>query len=323
MTAADVLTGAARWHVERADCLDFLRSLPCSSIDMVFGSPYYSGLGGRYPGCANLKGEQWAEWMVAVTKECLRVCGGFIGFVVDAPVHGNAWDVAVVTYQYLLMAREKIPCTRPGIMRRWGVPGEKKAWRSGYEPIVCPHRPGQYPYAEPTACGNPPRFRPGGAFSNRKKDGSRTRGKSYKPPKVANPGNVRNTRYTAQDLAAILATHGSFTAQEVDLILEAAGLSRSDVRDVNVGGGRMGDGAAHSSAAPFSEDVAYDHVVCWSPPGGVVLDVFCGSGTTGAVALANGRRFLGCDTDGDVLEVARARLSRAELASEPTGSTDG
>lgn len=45
-----------------------------------------------------------------------------------------------------------------------------------------------------------------------------------------------------------------------------------------------------------------------SPPGGVVLDAFCGSGTTLAVAQRLGRLPLGCDSSPIAYEVTRKRL---------------
>ena len=44
------------------------------------------------------------------------------------------------------------------------------------------------------------------------------------------------------------------------------------------------------------------------PPGGVVLDPFAGSGTTGVAALAEGRRFLGFELHSGIAEAARERL---------------
>jgi len=43
-------------------------------------------------------------------------------------------------------------------------------------------------------------------------------------------------------------------------------------------------------------------------PNAVVCDPFCGTGTTGVAALANGCRFIGLDIDAKVLEVAQERL---------------
>ncbi len=55
-----------------------------------------------------------------------------------------------------------------------------------------------------------------------------------------------------------------------------------------------------------------DRVVgCASPPGGLVVDVFAGSGTTGESAHALGRRFVLGDASPMALATARARLLRA------------
>jgi site-specific DNA-methyltransferase (adenine-specific) len=52
-----------------------------------------------------------------------------------------------------------------------------------------------------------------------------------------------------------------------------------------------------------------------APEGGVVLDPFCGSGTTGVAALRLGRRFVGIERDPTWLALAKARLSVEAEAS--------
>jgi len=39
-----------------------------------------------------------------------------------------------------------------------------------------------------------------------------------------------------------------------------------------------------------------------------VLDPFCGSGTTGVVAVKLSRRFIGCELSPEYIELARARI---------------
>lgn len=51
-----------------------------------------------------------------------------------------------------------------------------------------------------------------------------------------------------------------------------------------------------------------------TPPGGVVLDPFCGSGSTGKAALLEGFRFVGLELDPDYARIAEARLAHAERA---------
>jgi len=50
-----------------------------------------------------------------------------------------------------------------------------------------------------------------------------------------------------------------------------------------------------------------------TPPGGLVVDAFAGSGTTGVAALLEGCRFAAAEADADSYETARARLAAAEL----------
>ena len=46
-----------------------------------------------------------------------------------------------------------------------------------------------------------------------------------------------------------------------------------------------------------------------TPPGGVVLDPFCGSGSTGRGAILEQAAFIGIELDADYLEIARRRIN--------------
>ena len=48
-----------------------------------------------------------------------------------------------------------------------------------------------------------------------------------------------------------------------------------------------------------------------TPPGGVVLDPFMGSGSTGKAAMREGFRFIGCELSPEYMEIARARIAHA------------
>jgi DNA modification methylase len=65
--------------------------------------------------------------------------------------------------------------------------------------------------------------------------------------------------------------------------------------------------------APMAEDLALDMISLASWPGDVVLDPFCGSGTTGVVARRLGRRFVGVDLSADYLSIAGRRLQQLTL----------
>ena len=46
-------------------------------------------------------------------------------------------------------------------------------------------------------------------------------------------------------------------------------------------------------------------------PGDLILDPFCGSGTTGVACVQTGRRFIGIEIDPGYADIARARIERA------------
>ena len=73
----------------------------------------------------------------------------------------------------------------------------------------------------------------------------------------------------------------------------------------------------HPTVKPLS-------LMCWlvrlaCPPDGIVLDPFCGSGTTGCAAILEHRRFLGIEIDAGYLDVAAARITHwsQQEADEP------
>jgi hypothetical protein len=295
--AAAVLAGSALWSVARADCLDFMASLPADGVDLVFGSPDYPGArlyleDGRDPGIVK-DVPTWVPWLVEVYRAALRCCRGLVALVVDSRTEHYAWSGAPA----LLMAdllRAGVTLRDPCIYHRVGVPGSGGSdWlRGDTEFVVCATRGGKLPWSDNTALGQEPVYGPGGEMSYRLRDGSRVNGhasteernnvgphrarmragRTYVPPDKANPGNV------------VFCT---------------------------VGGGNMGSPLAHENEAPFPEDLAEFFVRSFCPPGGVVLDCFSGSGTTGAVAVRHGRRFVGCDLRQSQVELSRRRVGGA------------
>jgi ParB family chromosome partitioning protein len=87
-------------------------------------------------------------------------------------------------------------------------------------------------------------------------------------------------------------------------------------------GGRGGDvvrerGGDGLQVHPWQKDVtALQEVIeAFANPGDLVFDPFLGSGTTGVAALQAGRRFIGCDVDGDAVTLASSRLAGAGWGS--------
>ena len=59
-----------------------------------------------------------------------------------------------------------------------------------------------------------------------------------------------------------------------------------------------------------------------TPPGGVVLDPFMGSGSTGKAVMLEGFRFIGIEREAEYVEIARARIESVMPKPEPPVATE-
>lgn len=270
------------------DCLEWMRRQPDNCVDLVFCSPPYEAQR-TYGIDFKLRGQDWVDWVAARFIESLRICSGLVAFVVEGSTKQFRWSAAPA----LLMAdlhRAGVKLRKPPIFQRFGIPGSGGPdWlRNDYEFIVCA-TDGKLPWSDNTAMGQPPVWRPGGTPTHRTRSGRRVhklhtksdavgkKEQGYNPPAIANPGNV------------------------IQCI---------------VGGGRMGDPLAHENEAPFPESLAEFFIRSFCPVGGTALDPFCGSGTTGAVALRHGREFIGIDIRQSQVDLAYKRITGSEIIPE-------
>lgn len=269
------------------DCLDLMMSLPDNSIDLVLCSPPYEDCR-TYGMGFNLTGQNWVDWLICRVHQMSRVCKGLVAIVVEGKTKNYRWSATPA----LLMAdlhRAGLKLRKPPAYRRVGIPGSGGPdWlRNDYEFIVCLSK-GKLPWSDNTAMGSAPKYDVGGELSYRHKDGQRRnalkrptwrdrsrrengqrRSKLYAQPEKANPGNVI---------------------------------------DCSVGGGKMGSNLAHETEAPYPEQLCELFIRSFCPPNGVVLDPFIGSGTTAAVALRHGRRYIGMDIRKSQISLTRRRL---------------
>ena len=61
--------------------------------------------------------------------------------------------------------------------------------------------------------------------------------------------------------------------------------------------------------ATFPEELIEPMILAGCPKGGIVLDPFMGSGTTGVVAKNNNRYYIGCELNPEYIKIAEERLS--------------
>lgn len=76
------------------------------------------------------------------------------------------------------------------------------------------------------------------------------------------------------------------------------------------------DDYAFAHPAIFPEKLAEDHIASWSNVGDVVLDPFMGSGTTGKMAILNGRDFIGIEMQDEYFDIAKRRIKDAQKEKE-------
>lgn len=185
-----VLNRERRYSVEQADVLEFLRSLPDDSIDLLVTSPPYEDQRDYEGQGTVLKGEDWVRWMFGLVEVAAKKVKGPI--IINC--EGKTEDFSYSATPFLLLAdlkRAGYTLRKPGVYRRWGVAGSGGPdWlRNCWEPILVITRPGRLPWSDNTAEGGPPKYKPGGDFSNRRADGGRVK-RAYTPPERTNPGNV-------------------------------------------------------------------------------------------------------------------------------------
>jgi hypothetical protein len=307
--------------------------------------------------------EAWVAWMVEVVRAASPKVKGLIAVNCEGQTREYRYTCSPYLLMADLCragfnCRRPVIYHRVGIPGSGGPD-----WlRCDYEPVVCVTRPGRLPWSDNTACGHPPKWAPGGEMSHRVSDGTRVnqwgkfvgdgqptsktrkadgsrddrkrpshqmmtrrdrvaagegktfpapgeRGKggeeqAHIPPALANPGNLVGEMYTADEVAALLA-------------------QASDMTHHNVGGGQMGSRLSHENEAPFPETLAEFFVRSFCPENGIVLDPFSGSGTTGAVSVRWGRRFVGCDLRQSQVDLSSRRIKGEQhlfmpVAEDPT-----
>ena len=68
--------------------------------------------------------------------------------------------------------------------------------------------------------------------------------------------------------------------------------------------------------AVYPEELIVPCVLAGAPEDGIVIDPFFGAGTTGVVAVKNGRKYIGCELNPEYIEVAQKRLAPIHRQAE-------
>ncbi len=332
-----------RYHAINADA----RRLPLAdkSVDLVFGSPPYEAAR-TYGIGLNLRGQYWVDWMVDVYLESLRVCSGLVAFVIEGQTRNYRYSVVPA----LLMAdlhRRGIHLRKPPIYHRIGIPGSGGPdWlRNDWEFVVCATSGGKLPWSDNTACGHPPKWAPGGAMSHRLSDGTRKNqwGGGEKSTERQVDGEIKTAVRPSHVITTIRNAHGVTSSSNRrrsgdgkrekmgrrvtsghadgdtpndDTYLPPVLANPGNLIKCKVGGNLMGSPLSHENEAPFPETLSDFFVRSFCPTGGVVLDPFSGSGTTGASSVRAGRRYIGVDIRESQCNLTRRRMNGLQVELE-------
>lgn len=285
-------SGPPTWRVDTGDCLAVMAALPSGSIDAIVTSPpyadqrdYAAAADGRTPTYAMTKSAsrrqradapaRFVDEFEPVLRELLRVC---------SPMGSLMLNLGVI-----MRAGEEHPYA-DDILARARAMGWKLLHRMVW------HKPNSIPLSQPTylhvkhewVFWLAPTIE---AYRGFDKD-TRTPHSETSLRRIDQPYMTRkDQRYMRRGK-----THG----------LHPDGARPATVYTAAVGGET---GIEHP--AIMALDVALQLASLSCPPGGLVLDPYCGSGTTGVAALRRGRSFHGIELQPRFADLARARIRDA------------
>jgi hypothetical protein len=263
VTAAAVLSGAARYHIHRGEALDFVSSLPDACADAVISDPLYPEIDRAY---GRITEAEWHALMQPLVRECRRVL----------KPHGSAVFV-------LQPNSERVGRMRPWLWRfmawccdEWNIVQDFYWWNPSMPPTVHTHRTRGLARPSVKACvwlGAPDCWRDQGAV--------------LWTPSAAMDAVDREDRA----LRRYPSGQGMNRSRASATVDERGGCTPFNLIPIsNTDSTTSGGAKGHGAATPYALADWWTRYI--ATPGGVVLDPFGGSGTMGAAALRNGRRAL-------------------------------
>lgn len=293
------------------DCLEVLRGMPDNHVDSIVTDPPY-GL--------SFMGKKW-DYDVpeqAIWEECLRVLkpgGHLLAFAGTRTQHRMAVRIEdsgfeirdMIAWVYgsgfpksmdVSKAIDKIDAAAA---IQWQ--GRGTALKPALEPITVARKPFKGTVAANvlewgTGAINIDGGRIGGTVETWPKS------RSYAPGQIQ-PGGKGETQSTGKPPSgrwpANLIHDGS------DEPTELLGAAARFFYCAKAGKKDRGEGNTHPTVKPTDLMAYLCRLV--TPPGGVVLDPFMGSGSTGKAAVREGFRFIGIEMDESYLEIAESRIS--------------
>jgi site-specific DNA-methyltransferase (adenine-specific) len=316
------------------DCLEVLETLDPESIDAVVTDPPYAIgqlVGERWDDAGMVRvaraggdrlsaGEAFEAWCRKLGKGCLRVLkpgGHLLAFSSPRTVHRLACGVEDAGFEI-----------RDGLMWLYGtglpkshrIPGGlSTTLKPAHEPIILARRP-----LEGTTKDTLAAFGTGALNTDACKVFGRHPANVFlsHEPECREGSCASNCAAALVDAQANQHRRGSGTRVAPSRIFYCPKVSRAE-RDAgcehlarqdiglfprsNAGKPKLPARNPHPTIKPLALMRWLVRLAC--PPGGLVLDPTCGSGSTGAAALLEERRFVGIELDPFYMEIAAARIA--------------
>lgn len=296
-----------RWQLIEADALAVLAKLPENSLDAIVTDPPYGiALGGarwdRFDGDSS-PGKAFERWSARWAREALRILkpgGHLVAFGAPRTFHrlvSGIEDTGLDVRDVVMWLNHQ------GLPKSHRLPGGKgTGLRPAFEPILLARKP----FAGRTI-ENIERHGTGALNI----DATRIGDGRYWPANVTHTNALGENEWASRFFSCAKATR---TERE-------AGCEQLPARAVALYTGKRHSPRLVRNTHPTVKPLA---LMRWlvrlvTPPGGVVLDPFTGSGSTGIAAMLEGRPFVGIERESEYADVACARLTHwaRQAAKEP------
>jgi site-specific DNA-methyltransferase (adenine-specific) len=310
----------AGWRLMQGDSLKLLPELPADSVEAVVTDPPYGiGFGGEtWDGGPLTDAATFQQWTTEWAREALRVLkpGGWLAaFGSPRTVHRLVAGVEDAGFE----VRDQLLW-----LYAQGVPKSHASLKPAYEPALLARKP-----LDGRLDANLARYGTGALQIDAARVARREGGRGFWPANVTLSHAARCRRQRCQDDCPVaLVDCEPRPGREVSRLFFTSKASRREreagcetlpLRTAPIyphGPGMVREvHNSHPTVKPLALMRWMVRLLC--PPGGTVLDPFTGSGSTGAAAILEGRRFVGIERDGRYVPIACARLAHwAAIAAQ-------
>ena len=324
------------FELHHGNCLDILRTMPDAFVDAVVTDPPY-GL--------SFMGKRWDYDVpsVEIWEQCLRVLkpGGYLlAFAGTRTQHRMAVRIEDAGFEI----RDMIAWMYgSGFPKSHNLQGDRQGWGTALKPAMEPITMARKPFKGTVADNvlaygtgainidgcrigfehryNPPTHKTStvalGSFANCSGEGSTVDGRW--PANVLHDGCDDVLRGMGEAARFFYTPKACKEDRDDGCEMMEARQYSHDGRDTPIENAYQCNESEARNFHPTVKPTDLMRYLCRmvTPPGGVVLDPFTGSGSTGRGAILEGFSFIGCEMDADYIKIAKARILAAEKAYQP------